>query len=85
MNLSRLLERHRFRPWARAWAARRMARLIRAQGFDEIGARCTVDYRVCMEEAGLAWQDCPATRCGPPGIPTLRVPALPAPVNGSHA
>jgi hypothetical protein len=32
----------------------------------EIAARCTVFYRVCMEEEGITWQDCGRSGCGPP-------------------
>ena len=36
----------------------------------EKAARCTVHYRVCMEEEGIAWQDCGRIGCGPPAVIT---------------
>jgi len=55
--------RERFRPWVRKFATWRLARM--AARDPRLARRCTVHHRVCMEEAGLAWQDCPMVGCGP--------------------
>ncbi len=35
-----------------------------------IVARCTVHYRVCMEEEWITWQDCGRAGCGPSEVIT---------------